>query len=121
MVLIDIPMHLESQNKPVMIQTSCPNQITAQNFANHLVKKQLAACVTLTEALSTYVWDNSIVEEMEVQIQIKTVSCFQNAILAEIERELGEETPQFIVIPINNISVAYNKWLLQTLNINDKG
>jgi periplasmic divalent cation tolerance protein len=84
----------------------------AQRIASDLVDLRLAACVNIIDSVrSIYRWQGKVSDEAELLLIIKTTK----ARLAELRARLLEthpyDVPEFIVVPIEDISPAYSAWL----------
>src|SRR5260221_599512 len=99
----------------VLILTTVADDPKAEILARTLVEERLAACVSLSGAMrSLYRWQDKIHNELERQVVIKTV----RARIADIEarvRDLHEyDVPEFLVIPVDQGSEAYVRWLTES-------
>ena len=96
----------------VIVLTTIGLDVDPAVLGRHLVEERLAACVNvLPEMDSFFRWRGAVERDQERQVIIKT----QAAQLDALERRLHElhpyELPEFLVIPIQQGSEAYLKWL----------
>jgi periplasmic divalent cation tolerance protein len=89
----------------------------AQKIAERLVSAHLVACVNIVPAIrSIYWWNQSIQEDTEVLMMMKT----EREKFADVEgmiRSLHSyEVPEIISVPLENGSQGYLKWLESSLN-----
>ena len=96
----------------VIVLTTLPSDVESRDFGRTLVEERLAACVNLLPAMdSVYRWEGQIEHDTERQVIIKT-SRERVAALWERIRELHPyETPEFVVLSIQDGSDAYLRWI----------
>ena len=92
----------------------------ARRIADHLVSKQLAACVqVLPEIESVYRWKGDVQHEREVLILAKTTA----AQFDELEKAVREihsyETPEIVAVPMLAVSEPYRAWLNENVRARD--
>ena len=96
----------------VIVLTTLPSDFESRDFGRALVEERLAACVNLLPAMdSVYRWEGQIEHDTERQVIIKT-SRERVVALWERIRELHPyETPEFVVLTIQDGSDAYLRWI----------
>lgn len=96
----------------VIVLTTLPADVESRDFGRTLVEERLAACVNLLPAMdSVYRWEGQIEHDTERQVIIKT-SRERVVALWERIRELHPyETPEFVVLSIQDGSDAYLRWI----------
>ncbi len=104
-----------------LIHCSCPDEAKAKEIGRELVKRQLAACVSILPIVaSIYQWEGEVQEESEVLMLIKSHQCK----ISELEELLMTlhpyETPEFLVTPVTHASSGYARWIDEVLNLNPK-
>jgi uncharacterized protein involved in tolerance to divalent cations len=72
--------------------------------------KELACCVQIKSIDSIYVWDNSICDDMEYQLIIKTKKSLYKELEEFIKTNHDYDTPQIVATDIINSSKEYTKW-----------
>ena len=97
----------------VMITTES-SKTNALRLANLLVKKKLAACVSMKEIFSIYEWDNDIEETKEFEITIKSKPAFKENLVDFIHKNSTYEVPQ-IIYKKYCTEVKYYSWLKQAV------
>jgi periplasmic divalent cation tolerance protein len=96
----------------VMVLTTMPDDDRADELARTLVDERLAACVNIHKAMSsTYRWRETVEHEAERQVVIKTTRDRIAALEDRMRMLHPYELPEFIVIPIEEGSEAYLKWV----------
>jgi periplasmic divalent cation tolerance protein len=96
-----------------IVLVTCGSILEARRVANRVVKKRLAACVSiiLSPVQSIYRWKGKVASAREVLILIKT----NQKRLAELEKAVRHlhsyEVPEFIALPISSGSREYLAWV----------
>jgi periplasmic divalent cation tolerance protein len=96
----------------VIVLTTLPADAESRTFGRTLVEERLAACVNLLPVMdSVYRWEGQVEHDTERQVIIKT-SRDRVAALWDRIRELHPyETPEFVVLNIQDGSDAYLRWI----------
>lgn len=88
----------------------------ANNIAKSLISEKLAACVNISDNItSIYSWDDKIVEDSEILLIIKSKKNLFPKVEAKIKQLHPYEVPEIISIDINAGSSDYLKWLNQSV------
>jgi periplasmic divalent cation tolerance protein len=105
-------MKFIAESKYCLILSTAPDQATAERIARHLVEKQLAACVNLLpNMVSVYRWKGEVEQASEVMMLIKTESAMSDAVLRELRTVHPYETPEAIVVRIQDGLENYLRWI----------
>lgn len=103
--------------KPVVVLTTTAIDFDFAALAHALVDLRLAACVNiLPRVQSVYRWEGSVLEDEEILIVIKTTDDRVETLREEILRRHTYAVPEFIVLPITDISDSYASWLLESVS-----
>lgn len=101
---------------PVVVLTTVGSNFDAGLLANQLVEKRLAACVNVIPQIqSVYRWQGKIENDSEQLLLIKTVRERLDELKSTLFSIHPYEVPEFIVLPIDNLSDAYRAWLLSNV------
>jgi periplasmic divalent cation tolerance protein len=96
----------------VIVLTTLPSDAKNDAFGRTLVEERLAACVNLLPAMeSVYRWEGEVERDTERQVIIKTVRDRVPALWDRIRELHPYETPEFVVLSIQDGSDAYLRWL----------
>jgi periplasmic divalent cation tolerance protein len=88
----------------------------AKRIARALVEERLAACVNISPGVeSIYRWQGAVEETSEVLLIMKTRVEKLTAIEKAVRRLHSYDVPEFLVLPVDHGSVAYLKWLDESL------
>ena len=101
-----------SQKECVIVCTTLPAQADSVAFGRKLVDERLAACVSTQPGVhSVYRWHDSIQENEEQQLLIKTT----RDRVSQLEKRLHEihpyEVPELLVFRVAGGSSRYIGWL----------
>ena len=86
------------------------NKKKAEKLAKLLLKKKLAACVSLKDIYSIYKWGGKIKEVIEVEITIKSKPEFKNNLIVFLQKMTSYDVPQIIYKKFNS-EKKYLNWL----------
>ena len=96
----------------VIVLTTLPSDFDSRAFGRTLVDERLAACVNLLPAMeSVYRWEGRVEEDTERQVIIKTSRERVVALWDRIRELHPYETPEFVVLSIQDGSDAYLRWI----------
>jgi len=86
------------------------NKKAAKKIAISLLKKKLAACISLKDIYSIYEWEGKIEEVYEVQIIIKSKPELKNALVVFLKNKISYDIPQIIYKEFNSEN-KYTNWV----------
>lgn len=96
----------------VIVLTTLPADVESGTFGRTLVEERLAACVNLLPPMdSVYRWEGQVEHETERQVIIKTSRERVVALWDRIRELHPYETPEFVVLSIQDGSDAYLRWI----------
>lgn len=98
-----------------LVLVTCGNLIEARRIASKVVRKHLAACVTiiLGPVQSVYRWKGKVQAAREQLLLIKTIEKKLPALEAEIKRLHSYDVPEIIALPLDWGSAEYLEWLVE--------
>lgn len=99
------------KNEFIIIETTCPNFVSAKKLATEILNQNLAACIHFVEIKSSYAWKEKIISDKEILLRIKSKKSFFTKIEKTIKNIHDYEIPQIIAINIENASKPYLDWL----------
>ena len=86
------------------------NKKVAKKIAKLLVKKKLAACVSLKDIKSIYEWKGKIEEVNEVEMIIKSKPELKDALIVFLQKHISYDVPQIIYRKFNS-EKKYIDWV----------
>ena len=98
-----------------IVLTTESNYENAHKLAKALLESKLAACISLKELNSLYLWEGSIEEAKEVQLIVKTFKSNISSLFIEIKRLHSYKIPELISWPISS-DQKYLDWFKRELS-----
>ena len=102
-------------NKILLIITTVPNLLLAEQIAKLLIKKDLAACVSIKEIKSIYKWQGSIEENKEFELTIKSLPKNLNELILILKGKTTYEVPE-LIYKIFDSENSYFQWIKESIN-----
>ena len=96
----------------LLIATECSKK-AAMKIAKLLIKKKLAACVSLKEIHSFYEWEGKIEDVNEVEIIIKSKPKLKNDLISFLQKKISYSVPQIIYKKFNS-EKKYLNWVIKS-------
>ena len=96
-----------------MITTESSNA-NALRIAKLLLQNKLAACVSIKQIFSIYMWDDDIEETKEFEITIKSKLEFKNRLIDFVNKNSTYDVPQIIYKKFH-AEMKYYDWLNKTV------
>ncbi len=94
--------------------TICPDETTARQIAEILVKERLATCINrIAGVQSSYVWDGQLQNGTETLLVIKTTAGRAFELEARLKALHPYELPEWLVMPVASGNEAYLTWVRQ--------
>jgi periplasmic divalent cation tolerance protein len=102
--------------KSVVVLTTVGSGFDARTLAEQLVEEKLAACVNVIPQLySVYRWQGRVEQDEEQLLLIKTAADRLDALQEKLLRVHPYETPEFVVLPIDELRGPYAQWFAAVL------
>jgi periplasmic divalent cation tolerance protein len=103
-------------DQPQIVLCTVPDTGTAKTIANALVTEQLAACVNIIPGItSVYRWKESIENDAELLLIIKTAASAWPRLEQRILTLHPYELPEIIAVPIQTGQTDYIQWITDSL------
>ncbi len=98
----------------VLVYTTWPSIVEAEQAGRALVERRLAACVNILPGMvSHYWWQGKIERAQEVAMFAKTRGSLSEAIGTAIKEMHGYTTPAIVVLPVERADPDYHRWIVQ--------
>lgn len=98
------------------VVTTYSNEDKAKELAKEIIKKRLAACVSITKVRSIYWWKGEVVDEDEALVLFKTPSDKVKDLFNEIKRTHPYKVPEIVEVKVSNVSKDYFDWLINEVS-----
>ena len=99
-----------------IIISTYPNEQSAVDIANRVVKTKLCACVNFSKMRSIYSWKDEIEDQQEFIAFFKTTKKASKKLKREIARLHPYEVPEIVELRMTDVSSPYLHWLLESTN-----
>ena len=96
-----------------MITTESSNA-NALRMAKLLIENKLAACVSIKQIFSIYMWDDDIEATKEFEITIKSKLKFKDYLIEFLNKNSTYNVPQ-IIYKKYHVEMKYYDWLNKTI------
>lgn len=98
----------------LLVLTNLPDQQSARRLADALIAERAAACVNiLADCSSVYRWRDSIENESETPMLIKTTQAAYARLETLIRTHHPYELPEIIAVPVSTGLPGYLQWVAQ--------
>lgn len=95
----------------VFVYSTFPDEVSAQNVAEVLVNRNLAACVNIYPPMkSVYRWEGKLERAAEIAAFIKTRKSLVDQVIAVARPLHPYSVPCFLVLPIQSGNTDYLDW-----------
>ena len=94
----------------LLLITTESNKKIAKEIAKLLLKKKLAACISLKDIYSIYEWEGEIEKVKEVEITIKSKPELKNDLIVFLQEMTSYDVPQIIYKKFYS-EKKYKKWV----------
>lgn len=99
-------------SETILVLTNMPDEAAAHELARALIDLRLAACVNvLAPCRSFYRWQDTVEDEPEVPVLIKTVRSRYDALERAILERHPYELPEIIAVSIESGLPGYLAWV----------
>ena len=102
-------------NQVLLLITTESNEKIAKKIAKLLLKKKLAACVSLRDIFSIYEWEGKIEEVKEIELIIKSKPELENDLISFLQRMTSYDIPQILCKKFNS-DKNYINWVERSLS-----
>ena len=102
-------------NKLLLLITTAPNQLMAEQISKELIERKLAACISIKEIKSIYIWQGNIEENKEFEITIKSLPENLNELILILKEKISYEIPQ-LIYKIFDSENSYFQWIKESIN-----
>tara|TARA_B100000212_G_scaffold222641_1_gene168804 strand:+ start:118 stop:429 length:312 start_codon:yes stop_codon:yes gene_type:complete len=102
-------------NYLLILCTTISNKYCAEKIARKLIKLKLAACVSIKEISSFYIWNDNIQNENEYEMTIKSKPEKLDNIIKFLKIEIGYEIPQILYNKFES-EKNYYEWAEKSMN-----
>jgi periplasmic divalent cation tolerance protein len=99
--------------RAVLVYTTWPSIVEAEQAGRAIVERRLAACVNILPGMiSHYRWQGAVERGEEVVMLIKTRASLAEDVCAAVKSRHSYTTPAILVLPIESVDQTYLAWLM---------
>jgi periplasmic divalent cation tolerance protein len=100
--------------RAVLLYTTYPSIVEAEQAGRALVERRLCACVNILPGMvSLYWWQGNIDRSEEVVMIIKTRASLAEPVRAAVKQMHSYSTPAILVLPVENVDPDYHAWIVK--------
>lgn len=97
----------------VLVYTTWPSIVEAEQAGRAIVEQRLAACVNILPGMiSHYWWEGQIERAEEVVMIFKTRAALAEQVSAAVKEKHSYRTPSIMILPVENADPAYHAWIV---------
>jgi periplasmic divalent cation tolerance protein len=99
--------------RAVLVYTTYPSVVEAEQAGRALVEQRLCACVNILPGMvSLYWWQGKVDRGEEVVMIIKTRASLAEPVRAAVKQIHSYSTPAIVVLPIETVDPDYHAWIV---------
>ena len=102
-------------NKLLLLITTAPNQLLAEQISKELIERKLAACISIKEIKSIYRWQGNIEENKEFELTIKSIPENLKKITLFLREKITYEVHE-IIYKIFDSENSYFQWIKESIS-----
>lgn len=100
-----------------IVYITCSNEEEAIKIGKHIVEERLGGCSNIINNMkSIYWWENTVEEDEEVVLLIKTLDEKVKDIIKRVKELHSYDNPCILAIPTISHSDSYYEWLKEEIN-----
>jgi periplasmic divalent cation tolerance protein len=104
----------------VLVYTTWPDAVEAEQAGTALVGAGLAACVNILPGMiSVYRWQGRVERGQEVVMIVKTLEDRADAVRAAVLARHPYDVPAILVIPVTDAHESWARWLAESVAVTD--
>ena len=99
--------------RPLLVYTTFPDEASALNIGEALVRDRLVACVNVLSGMtSVYAWKGAVERANEVSALLKSREGLRDALFAAVKARHPYETPILLTLPVDGADPGTLAWIL---------
>ncbi|KAG0435651.1 Protein CutA, chloroplastic [Dictyocoela muelleri] len=102
--------------KVVSIHVTTKTKECAEKIMKDLIERKYASCIHMIPIKSSYLWENKMVMDSEIVLNIATTDKYIKNIEDFVKNNGEYEIPHFMVFKPIYTSASYDKWINDSLN-----
>ena len=102
-------------NKLLILLTTVPDKLLAEQIAKELIERKLSACISIKEIKSIYKWQENIEENKEFELTIKSLPENLNELTLILKEKITYEVPE-LIYKIFDSENSYFQWIKESIS-----
>ena len=99
--------------RAVLVYTTWPSIVEAEQAGRQIVERRLAACVNILPGMVSHYWWQGKIERAEETVMIvKTRASLAEAVQAAVKALHSYTTPAIMVLPVETADLPYHQWIV---------
>ncbi|MEJ2376163.1 MAG: divalent-cation tolerance protein CutA [Pseudolabrys sp.] len=99
--------------RAVLVYTTWPTIVEAEQAGRTIVERRLAACVNILPGMiSHYWWEGELERGEEVVIIFKTRASLAEGVREAVKELHSYDTPAIMVLPVESVDAGYYRWIV---------
>jgi periplasmic divalent cation tolerance protein len=100
--------------RAVLVYTTWPSIVEAEQAGRTIVEQRLAACVNILPGMiSHYWWEGKIERGEEAVMIVKTRASLADTVQAAVKELHSYTTPAIMVLPVESLDPDYHAWIVK--------
>ena len=100
--------------RAVLVYTTWPSIVEAEQAGRAIVEKRLAACVNILPGMiSHYWWQDKIERAEEAVMLVKTRASLAEDVRQMVKALHSYDVPAIVVLPVESVDADYYRWILE--------
>lgn len=105
-------MAAKNRANMVIVISTFSDMGAAKSISTDIIQEKLAACASVTQVSSIYMWKGDVEDTQEFMVLYKTTTESVDHLVQYIKRHHPYETPEILQIPAESVNNSYTEWLL---------
>ena len=102
-------------NKLLILLTTVPDKLLAEQIAKELIERKLSACISIKDIKSIYKWQENIEENKEFELTIKSLPENLNELTLILKEKITYEVPE-LIYKIFDSENSYFQWIAESIS-----
>ena len=100
--------------RAVLVYTTWPSIVEAEQAGRSIVEQRLAACVNILPGMiSHYWWEGALERAEETVMIVKTRASLAESVRAAVKSLHSYDTPAVMVLPVESVDADYYRWIVE--------
>jgi periplasmic divalent cation tolerance protein len=103
--------------RAVLVYTTWPSIVEAEQAGRTIVERRLAACVNILPGMiSHYWWEGKLERAEEAVMIVKTRAALAESVRQAVKETHSYKVPAVMVLPVESVDAEYYAWIMRETN-----